>query len=326
MRVAVTGATTAAGVALVEALLADPAVDHVLAIAVGERGPWPADPRLTYRAIDLTRARAVHDLIHGPVRALGIEVIVHGTLHRCAHDRGRRVHAQNVAITRELLLACEHHPTVRRFVYAGTAAVYAVRASEPNLLDEDTPLDFDPGASQWLRDRVEGDLTACARMGTASLAIVVLRCAEVLAPDAGSQLWDYLQTRVCLRPLGFDPMINLLSLADAVAALRTAIAGRGCGVYNVAGADTLPLSAIVARWGRLGVPLPGPLLAPLYRLRTRTIGLEFRYDLNLRRFHFGGVVDGGRAARDLGYRPSHPLAWPCEAATGGWFRTHPRVA
>ena len=165
MRVLVTGATASPGVELVGALLADPAIDHVLAVGLDDRGPWPAQPRLTYRAIDLTRARAVHDLIHGPVRALGIEAVVHGALHLSPRDRGDRVHAQNVAVTRELLLACDHHPTVRRFVYRGTAAVYELRAREPNLLDEDTPLDFDPAASQWLRDRVEGDLTACARMG-----------------------------------------------------------------------------------------------------------------------------------------------------------------
>jgi hypothetical protein len=81
-------------------------------------------------------------------------------------------------------------------------------------------------------------------------------------------------------------------------------------VINIAGSDTLPLSAIVARWGRLLLPVPGPLLAPLYRLRTRAFGLEFRYDLNLRRFHFGGVVDGHLAERELGFRPVHPLQWP----------------
>ena len=55
--------------------------------------------------------------------------------------------------------------------------------------------------------------------------------------------------------------------------------------------------------------MPGPLLSPLYRLRTWTVGFDFRYDLNLRRFHFGGVLDGSRAARELGYTPSHPLPW-----------------
>jgi hypothetical protein len=56
--------------------------------------------------------------------------------------------------------------------------------------------------------------------------------------------------------------------------------------------------------------VPGPLLAPLYGLRRWIAGFEFRYDLNLRRFHFGGVIDGARARRSLGYVPSHPVLWP----------------
>jgi len=135
----------------------------------------------------------------------------------------------------------------------------------------------------------------------------VLRCAEILAADVGSQLWDYLRTRVCLRPAGFDPMLNLLSIDDAVAALMLAIASAGQGTYNIAGADTLPLSRLIARFGRIDIPLPGPLLAPLYRLRTRAIGLDFRYDLNARRFHLGGILDDQRARLELGYRPRHPL-------------------
>jgi nucleoside-diphosphate-sugar epimerase len=146
-------------------------------------------------------------------------------------------------------------------------------------------------------------------MGMSDLSIAVLRCAEVLACGTGSQLWDYLQSRVCLRPLGFNPMINVLSIADCVAALILAAAAPGSGIYNIPGADTLPLSRITAGCGRADVPVPGPLLSPLYQLRTWTVGLEFRYDLNLRRFHFGGVVDGARARQVLGYQPCHPIRW-----------------
>jgi UDP-glucose 4-epimerase len=313
MRVLVTAATASPGRELVRALLADPAVEAVLAVGHGERGALADEPRLTFASIDLTKPRAVRELIQGPGRALRIDAVVHGPLHRGSREHGRYVHAQNTEATRELLLACEGHPTIRRFVYRGTAAVYALRASEPNLLDEDTPMELDPSAPQWVRDRVEGDLTACARIGVSSLTITVLRCAEILAPECGSQLWDYLQTQTCLRPIGFDPMINLLSMADVVRAVTVTLHARRRGIFNIVGADTLPLSSVVARWGRLEVAVPGPLLAPLYRLRARAIGLEFRYDLNLRRFHFGGVVDGARAAAELGYRPARRLDWPCPA-------------
>jgi UDP-glucose 4-epimerase len=310
VRALVTGATTPLGAAVVRELV-DAGAEHVLAVGADDEPAALASSRaVAYLGVDLTRSRAVHDLLWGPARRAGIDVVVHGALHRSARDRGPRVHVQNVEVTRRLLAACDRHPTVRRLVVRSAAEVYALRTAEPNLVDEDTPLELDPAAPQWVRDRVEADLTACAHMGLSSVAIVVVRCAEVLAPGTGSQLWDYLQSRVCLRPLGFDPMINVLSAADAARAIRLAAAGDGQGVFNVPGADTLPLSRIIARWGRRDVQVPGPLLAPLYRLRARSVGFEFRYDLNLRRFHFGGVVDGTRARRELGYQPRHPIVWP----------------
>lgn len=313
MRVLVTGATSPAGEALVRALLADPGIDHVVAVGLDAQPVLlPTSPRLTYAACDLTRTRAAHDLLFGIGRARSIDAVVHAALHRCATDRGEGVHAQNVASTRELLQAAARHPTIRRFVLVGSAEVYALRADTPTILDEDAPLELDPGAPQWVRDRVEADLVVCAH-ATGELRAVALRCAEVLAPGCGSQLWDYLQSRVCLRPLGFDPMINVLSPADWTRAVRCAVTSGATGAINVAGAETLPLSTIVARWGRRDLPVPGPLLAPLYRLRSWTVGFEFRYDRNARRFHFGGVVDGTRAVTALGYMPAQAIAWPRDA-------------
>ncbi len=98
--------------------------------------------------------------------------------------------------------------------------------------------------------------------------------------------------------------INVLSIDDAVHALRIAAGSSSQGVFNIPGADTLPLTSLIARSGRRDLPVPGPLLAPLYDLRAWMVGFEFRYDQNLRRFHFGGVVDGARARAELGYRPT----------------------
>ena len=104
-------------------------------------------------------------------------------------------------------------------------------------------------------------------------------------------------------------MLNVLSLEDALAAIVAATRSTHTGVFNIPGADTLPLSRAIAETVRLDIPVPGPLLAPLYGLRRWIAGFEFRYDLNLRRFHFGGVIDGARARHLLGYVPSHPVQW-----------------
>lgn len=309
MNVLVTGATTPVGIALVESLLASDDVQTVLAVGREATYPGRAHPALHYRSVDLTRPRTLHDLIWGDARDLWIDHVVHGMQHRAAHDRGRRVHAQNVESIRELLLACTDHPSIQRIVYRSFAEVYALRDATSSLLDEDAPLDFDPRAPQWLRDRVEADLTVCSHQG-GPLEIVVLRCAEVLAPNTGSQLWDYLQSRVCLRPLGFDPMLNVLSVEDAAVAFGLALRSTATGVFNIPGYDTMPLSLAIKASRRADIPVPGPLLQPLYRLRNRIVGFDFRYDLNLRRFHFGGVLEGTRANEKLGYTPRTPVRWP----------------
>lgn len=309
MNVMVTGATTPLGAAIVRALIATREVGLVLAIGRESHADWLSDRKLVYRSADLTRPRVLHDLVQADAQHLGIRTVIHAMQHRRAADRGHRVHAQNVDSARELLAACSGHPTIRRLIYRSYAEVYALDHVTSNLLDEEARLEFAPSASQWVRDRVEADLTMCAHFGR-DLEIAVLRCAEVFAPECGSQLWDYLQSRVCLRPLGFDPIINVLSLEDATCAVLAAVRSRATGVFNIPGKDTLPLSNAIAASHRAHVPVPGPLLHPLYQLRRWIADFDFRYDMNVRRFHFGGILDGTRARDELAFVPRLGVQWP----------------
>lgn len=308
-RVMVTGATTPLGLQLVAELAADPDVHAVLALGVEDEPP-PLPQGVRYERTDLARARHVRRLLSGPVRELEIDTIVHTALHRSATDEGRRIHKLNVESTRLLMRLASAAPGIRRFVYRSDACVYRVRVTAPQVLREDHPLELAPDAPQWVRDRVEGDVVACTWMGLADLRVIVLRCSEILTPGMGSQLLDWLRGRVCVRPLGFDPMLNILSMADACRAVRLAIHSDEQGVLNITGADTLPLSQMAALCGKPCVTLPGPAVGAVYGLRARTNGGQFRYDMNRNRFHFGGVLDGSRAGDVLGYAPHHPISWP----------------
>lgn len=312
MRVLVTGATTSLGEALVASLVADPTVDGVL--AVGLEAPTELPPTLRQEGVvwhqaDLTRHRALRDLIAGPAADLGVQAVVHLAMHRSPTATGRKARQLNVDATRLLLRLSEEHPRIRRFVFRSTGAVYQVRSETPTMLREDAPLSLGSVGAQWLRDRVEADVGVCTRMGLSDLRVTVLRCAEIVAPGMGSQLMDYLQGRVCLRPIGFDPMLNLLSIEDAVRALRMALSAAESGIFNIPGADSLPLSEAIRTCGAREVPVPGPLLGPLYGWRRRQRGAGFRYDLNARRFHHSVLLDGSRADQVLGYRPQTRLDW-----------------
>ena len=113
---------------------------------------------------------------------------------------------------------------------------------------------------------------------------------------------------MCLRPLGYDPMVNVLSLPDVARAVQLAAASDATGIFNIPGRDTLPLSELVHRTRRLGVGLPGPLLAPLYALRARLTAGRFRYALDESRFHYGAVLDGRKAALAFGYTPQYGVS------------------
>jgi UDP-glucose 4-epimerase len=294
--VCVTGATTPIGERLVRSLVADTRVKHVLAVArepEDQALPFSHGQRLTYVQADLASGRRVRELLFGAARDLGVEVVVHLAQHRSARDRGRKVHAANVESLRSILDLANRHPTIRRVVVRSFAVVYKVAMHLPVLVTEDHPLNLSPTAPQFVRDE-----------------IVVLRCAEALGPGTGSQLFDYLDAPVAVRPAGFDPMVNVATVADMVAALEAATHGSGEGVFNIPGHDTLPLSAACRKWGTVSIPAPGPMVGGLYGLRHMLTGSDFTYGLNRHSMHFGLVLDGTRARDVLGYEPRNPVDWP----------------
>ncbi len=265
---------------------------------------------VSYHQVDLTRPRRMRRLLFGPARELGVEAIVHLAVHRSARIRGAHAHRLAVDATRLMLRLSEEHPSINRFVHYSSGAVYQRRAQSPGLVREDQPVELSPRAPQWVRHRVEADVTVCARMGLSPVHVNVLRCAEILHADMGSQLYDYLSSRVCLRSLGFDPVLNLLSLDDAARAFALALDASEAGVVNIPGADTLMLSRAIRLWGRDDIPVPAALLGPLYRARAVARGTDFDYETNAAKFHYNAVLDGTRAKKVLGYEPQVGIDWP----------------
>ncbi|MEM9071165.1 MAG: NAD-dependent epimerase/dehydratase family protein [Myxococcota bacterium] len=310
MRYLVTGATTPLAVEVIRALLAEPETETVLGVANEARRSMPIrDGRLRYLRFDLTRERSIRSLMFGPVREVGVQCIVHLAVHRKIRH-GKKARALHVDAPQRVLRFTERVPSVEQFVYCSSALVYDVDAHLPVQVDEEHPLRIGSGVPPHVLDRVAADLAVCGRMGMSRVRIAVLRPAECLAEDMGSQLLDYLQSRVCFRPVGFDPMVNLISVEDLGRALAHAAIRRAQGVFTIPGLDALPLSCVIRRFGRREVPIPGPLLRPLYGIRRRVTGADFRYGMHHRQFHFGGVLDGRRAREAFGYEPRVPVRWP----------------
>ena len=118
--VMVTGATTPIGERLIRRLLEDEGIESVLAVGLEpeDEAPLPQGygDRLTYVSVDLGRSRRVRNLLFGVAKELGVEVVIHTSMHRDAKDSGGRVHAQNVDALRSLLDLGERHPRRRAWL------------------------------------------------------------------------------------------------------------------------------------------------------------------------------------------------------------------
>ena len=310
--VLVTGASSPLGEVLIQRLLSDFRIGHIIAVAdKGEPLTIPQTEQLSVFTLDMRKQRRLHNLLFGKAKEKNIDVIVHISQSSSAVKEGASVRAQNVEALRAILDFAERHPTISRVIIRSGAEVYQVQRDLPSLISEEHPLNMRSGAPQWVRDRVEADITACSRMGMAAYQTIVLRMAEILSPGSGSQMFDYLQSPICLRPSGFDPMLNFLTLEDASSALQKAIHSNLQGVFNIPGADTLPLSVAIGKWGRLSIPAPETIISAFHKLR-RLRGGQFRYGMNRRRFHYSGVLDGRRASKALKYIPCYPIDWPVQ--------------
>lgn len=309
-RVMITGGSTALGIALVEAFLADPEIEIILALGHHEDHPLPAaGAKLHYSRVNLTRIRSLRTLLFGLAKELRIDTVADVALHLESNSNAGVHYSLNVDVTRQILLFAERHPTIKRFVVRSHAEAYDHRSDLPTMLAEDHPLNLSPENPMWLRQRIEADLTVCARMGMSPLSIAVLRCAECLAPGVGSQLYDIVSQPMPMRPWGYDPMMNVLSLPDLVRAMQLAVKSDATGVFNIPGADTLPLSELFSRSNPSTIALPSPVLGPAYALRSWFSGKSVHYRSNHRRFHLGGVLDGSRAKEVLNYEPQEPIRW-----------------
>lgn len=317
-RVLVTGATTPVGLAVVKQLAREPRIERIVAVQrPGESSAGLEQlEKVRVEPTDLTRPRQIHGLLFGAGKVERCDTVLHLAAHRAARDEGNRVHALNVESTRQLIALSMRHPSIQRFVLRSYAEVYRVRPHHATILREDHPLDLRADAPQWIRDRIEADLIACAAVGTSELQVAVMRCAECPAPHSGSQLWEYLQPPVCFTPLGFDPMINLISIADLTGAMTRMALSNPVGVFNVPGADTYPLSLAIQRAGRRRVPMPDRLLDRIYRLGVLSRHSDFRYDQNHFRFRFSGVLDGTKIKNALDFVPHTAIDWRASMAAG----------
>lgn len=317
-RVLVTHADEPIGRRVVKALFYDPGVDFVLAVGSGAAprsfDPFLADPagRFAYVRSVLSRHRPVSDLFGSArVREAAIDTVVHVPAHQPeTASGGARLLAgipPRVAEARLLLQHCLDAPTVRALVAVGSAFVYRLVPGNANRLRESSELDLTPDAPADFRSWVDCDMIFHAEVGSDRLRVVLLRVPTVVASGGYVYLHPSLSGRAGLRPrpLGYDPHCALVADKDVARAVALAVQAGRSGVYNVSGAESVPLS-VLGRWtGRPLLPVPTPLLhlaARALRLAGSETSIPTIAGAHL---HHGFTLDASRAEEELGFRPAY---------------------
>jgi UDP-glucose 4-epimerase len=317
--VLVTHADEPIGRRVVKTLFHDEDVDRILAIG---SGPAPhsfdgflagSEPRLRYVRVDLANHRAMTDFFHSQgFRKAETDAVIHVPHHGATASEIRRIPgglSERTAEARLLLQNCLESPSVRSLVALGSAFVYRLTPGNANSLAEDSELDLDPDVSPEIRSWIDCDMIFHGEVHSDRLRVVLLRVPTVVTGGGYVYLNPSLAGRrgARLRAMGFDPICSLVSDKDVARAVQAAVHCGRSGIYNVAGAEVVPLS-VLARWtGRTTLPVPGRLLRWI-AAGERATGTDFAHGTaegpHLR---YGFTLDTSRAERDLGFRSSYRI-------------------
>lgn len=296
-RVLVTGVSRWWGGLLVQRLVEEKGIAEVVAIDTEE-------PHCDLGDADFLKLDIRHSLVGKLVRSVGIDTVVHTqtTIDSIDPD-SRRAHETNVIGTMNLLAGCAGDASpVRRLVLKSSAHVYGARHDLPGHLKEERRLDS-ASPHSFVRDMIETESNfSDFAIRNPRAATVLLRFTNSLNSDEPAPLARYFDLPLVPTVLGFDPLLHLIHRDDVIEALVRATLGEGSGAYNIAGANPLPLSALLAGVGKVGAPLLPPAGLQVVAAALAGAGLNFLSPQLVDLLRWGRTLSLRRAEHDLGFR------------------------
>jgi UDP-glucose 4-epimerase len=266
-----------------------------------DRRPFPGRPEgVEVHQLDI-RKKKLEDLFRrGEVEALVHLAIAHDPRLPTAEH-----HSFNVLGTKAVLGFAARHG-VKKVVVLSSATIYGPSPDNENFLSEDAPL---LGSQRFaeIRDLIEVDMYAQQFVWRhPEVETVILRPVHIVGPSIRNAASSYLRLERPWTLAGFDPMVQLIHQEDLARALRCALKPGARGVYNVVGPGEVQLSAVLRELGRRPIPVPHLLAKPLLtRLwQSRLSGFPAP---ELDHLQYLCTVDGGKATRELGFRPQLTL-------------------
>jgi UDP-glucose 4-epimerase len=314
LTVAVTGPTGDIGRSLLRSL--DRSREVALINAMGRR---PFDPQASglrhveYRQGDVLDRNSVDRLVADADVVVHLAFLILGSL-----EETERINLEGSRNVFEAAVAAG----AKRLVYASSVAAYGFHEDNPPLLTEDVaPRGTDRHYYSAQKAKLEGVLSEVIE-GTGTDTYVFRPCI-VAGPDALMllenipyiQLSDRMPSPVlralemmpALKPVLPDPGVSfqLVHHDDVATAMRAAVLGRGSpGIYNLAGAGELTMSALASALGWYSVPMPELALDAAAELVARLpfAPTEAQW---IEAVRTPVLMDSSKARRELRWRPRH---------------------
>ncbi|MEK6608462.1 MAG: NAD-dependent epimerase/dehydratase family protein [Myxococcota bacterium] len=299
--VAVTGAHSFLGAELLRRLERDPRFGKLLAIDV--RRPDGLE-RSEFHRLDLTAPNAA-SLCGEILSEARVDTFVHLAFLSGPTHNSTWAHELEAIGTVHVLEACSL-ARVRKFVMSSTTGVYGPHPLNPNFLPETAEL-RGLGQSRFFNDKVEAEREAQRFQEESQDAVVtVLRFAPILGPGISNYVSRFFRRPAMPVLMGFDPLLQLVHEDDAVTALELACDHDFPGAFNIVGEGVLPYTTMIARLGKLPVPIPHFVAYPLAKLLWMTQVMESPPTF-LDWLRYLCVADGRKARELLGFIPRHDV-------------------
>jgi UDP-glucose 4-epimerase len=250
--------------------------------------------------IDIRRRRS-RDIF----RRSRADAVVHLGISYDPRRSGRGAHSWNIEVFSSILTFISDF-RISRLVLLSNASVYGPHPDNPQFIPEDYPL-YGADTFAQIRDIVEIDMLAQSSFWrNPDCSLVILRPVNIVG-GVRNPLMGYLRLTHPPTVLGFDPMLQLTHERDVARAVRLSLKPEAKGIFNIAGAGQMPLSMLLRKTGRRGVPLPSPLLRRVSALASRAVRMDF-LAREVDYLMYTCMVDTERAEKVLGFEPRYDIA------------------
>ncbi len=201
---------------------------------------------------------------------------------------------------------------VQRLLVLSTFHIYGAHPNNHVPIFEDEPLRAAQTFPQ-LADAVQLDNQACTWVWRhRKLRTVVLRPCNVVGAHINNAVSTYLRQPVQSYLLGFNPMWQLIGEDDLVEAVTSAWQGEAVGVFNVAGAEAVPLVSALKLTGSSLWPVPGFFAEAFLWARGRLAGGLPPYLLDF--FRYPCVISDARFRQAFRWQPARGVRETVRAA------------